>query len=287
MSPVYRDTGTTWLNLATGTEETYKPSGVLWQHTGLVGAIPPFTDTDISGGTTDPANEWGAVEMMGNSVAENNAPTLSFDETLRYNARPGKSVKVVMRGTSTTGTGVATQRAQFRVNNGYWTPTDDGNDNEVWFGVAFYLGDGFALSDLTAANFFNFAGFRHFTGTDPSFYFSIESEDGGLVMRRSTTGTWADGLADDQMYVGSLTLGWNTLVCHAKLSRTTTNALREAWVNGVYGGAQTTANISGTSDLRLRFGPYSHTGYVNDRTFAFDNARVGTSFAAVDPEAEV
>lgn len=264
---------------------TPPPAGVLWEGTGLKGQIPPWTTTDLTGGTSDPNNEWSAVEMDGNTVALNNAPDLSFDSTLRYNSRPGKSVKIVMHGTNTTGTAEGTKRAQFRVNMPYWQPTADGNDNEVWFGYAFYLGAGYVISDLTASQYHNIWGFRHFTSNDSTFYVTVESEDGGLVMRRATTSTWADGLGSDQLMIGAVNLGWNTLVVHAKLSTTPTNALREAWVNGVYGGAQTTANITGTSDIRMRMGPYNWDGYTQNRTFAFANARVGTSYAAVDPEA--
>jgi hypothetical protein len=264
------------------------PNNILWQGTANQGFVPPYSSTDIVGGTSDVNNEWSVVEMDGNSVALNNAPTLSFDSTLRYNNRPGfKSVKFIMKGTNSTGSGTATQRAQFRANPDmlpYWSPTANGNDNEVWFGFAFYLGTGYVLNDLTATNYHNVAGFRHFTSNDSTFYLTVESEDGGLVMRRATTSTWSDGLGSDQMMVGAVNLGWNTVVLHAKLSTTSTNALREVWVNGVYGGAQTTANITGTSDVRLRMGPYNNPNFANDRTFALDNIRVGNNFNSVNPE---
>lgn len=267
-----------------------RPPGVLWEATGLKGDIPPFGQTDLKGGVASADNEFAEVEMDGNSVLRNNRPDLSLDPSLRYNDRPGKAFKTTTHGVNVTGSGYATKRALFRVNYPFFTPTDNGNDNEVWFGFAYFFGAGYEpIEAMTPTFWHNIFGFRHFTSIDPAWY--LTAEFGNLVMRRSAQpgadgGGWSarDGLGSNKITVGTLHLGWNTVVVHAKLSRTATNALREVWVNGVKGPVQTTANISGTSSIRIRLGVYNDTRYLVNRTSAFTNVRLGTSFAAVDPE---
>lgn len=265
------------------------PPGILFDGNCLVGQIPPYTQTSgFSGGKSDPANQFSAVEMDGNRASS--VPILGYNTTPRYNDRPGKSISIKMKGKNTTKT-IATKRAQFRVNPAkypYITPTNNGDDNDLWFGFAFHLGAGYEkdLSTLSGSKWHNIFGPRHFTSTHPTFYCTLENMK--MVMRRSAQPAggsgWPDGKGSDKMSFGTLKLGWNTLIVHAKFSRTTNNALREGWCNGTHSAVKTTANCYGTSQMRVRVGVYQDTGFLNDHTFTVANFRIGRNREAVNPD---
>lgn len=279
---------------------TAPPVGVLFEGGFEQGVIPPYSSTDIAGGADNPANQYTTVEADGDSVAENNAPVLAFDTTWLRNARSTRSLHITGRGRLSTGTGTATKRAQFRLafptkTSPFFQPTADGNDNEYWWGFSFYLGEGYDLSFLSAANFHNIFGPRQTTGE--TFYMTLQNNLGAgtITMRRAPAEaprTWPDSLGADQLHNPRLAeLGkWIDIVGHAKFSTTTTNALREFWVRvegdtaWTHSGQQTSANVNLAGDnTRFRLGLYTETNYDPDRHLWFDNVRLGTSFAAVDP----
>lgn len=273
------------------------PAGVLWEGGFEAGLIPPHSTTDYVLGTDDPSNQYTTVEADGNTVALNNAPTLSFDSTPLRNGRSTKCLHIVGRGRTATGTAEATKRAQFRCAyptkaDPFVNPTADGNDTELWMGFSFRLGTGYDLSFLTPTNFHNISGPRQ-SGSNSAFYVTLQNNNGAgtVTMRRDTTFTWPDGLGADQLHNTRLCElnKWIDIVWHAKLS-TDANALREFWVkvegdaDWTYAGPKTNPNVSALgADTRIRMGLYTETNYDADRHLYFDNARIGSSFAAVDP----
>jgi hypothetical protein len=276
------------------------PEGILFEGGFDVGLIPPYSSTDIIGGTDSAANQYTTVEADGDSVAENNAPTLSFDTGLVRNSRSTRSLHIVGRGRTATGTGVATKRAQFRCAfpskaDPFFQPTDDGSENEYWWGFSFHLGSGYDLSFFSPTNFHNIFGPRQTTGE--TFYMTIQNNNGPgtVTMRRApaeSPRTWPDALGADQMHNTRLCElnKWIDIVGHAKFSTTTTNALREFWVrvegdsDWTHSGQQTSANCNLAGDnTRFRLGVYTEDNYDPDRNLWFDNVRIGESFAAVDP----
>lgn len=259
-------------------------TGVQWSGNFDTGSIPPWTSTDLVGGTSDRANQYRDVQMDGNSRALNNAPRLGFDTALTR--RPGgRSLHIVGRGTTSTGTSAGTKRAQFRAGTPPFRATSDGNATDRWVGFSMYLGAGYDCAAMTASRFHNVWGWRQF-GSGASFYLTVQNGNCDLVLRRSTGGTaYPDSLGADQKVVGKAKLGaWTDIVIHSKLSTTSRNALRQVWVNGVPAGQQTSANVVTTSDdLYMRLGLYTNSSYARDRHLYFDNVRIGGSYAGVNP----
>ena len=88
----------------------------------------------------------------------------------------------------------------------------------------------------------------------------------------------------DKLDLGPIVSGrWMDFVCHIRWSTTSTNALRECWRDGVYMGASRTVNAVAGNRHYLRIGQYQETNIGHTRTTYFDNVRIGTSYAAVDP----
>jgi hypothetical protein len=109
-----------------------------------------------------------------------------------------------------------------------------------------------------------------------------------LVLRRNTVlneqGFYDDGLGLDKIDLGPIVTGeWMDVVCHIRWSTTEQNALRECWRDGEHRGSSTSVNAVSSEPHRLRVGQYQTTEIGHRRTTYYDNVRVGTSYAAVDP----
>ena len=119
-------------------------------------------------------------------------------------------------------------------------------------------------------------------------YANTDVHSGYLWLRRNTTraAEYRDGLGLDLMRLAPWAKGSQLdLVFRFRWSMDPAKALREAWVNGVQVGRQTTQNLLeyGIRN-RLRIGLYQASGQPV-RQVVYGRVVLGTSYAAVDPAA--
>jgi Polysaccharide lyase len=172
------------------------------------------------------------------------------------------------------------QRAQ-AVANYFWTPDSKGSV-DLWFSTSLYMPQDWDLNQVntSSSQFLSLVSFRSDAANGSM---NVDGHKGHLWLRRNTIFNWPDGLGTDMIDLGPITKGkWMNLVFHIKFSTTNVGAVREVWRDGTFMGRKTNMNtVAGTH--RFRVGVYQGTGVTQDRNLYVDNARIGTSRAAVDP----
>jgi hypothetical protein len=172
------------------------------------------------------------------------------------------------------------QRAQ-AVADYFWTPDSKGSV-DLWFHTALFMPQDWDLNQVNTSKsqFLSLVSFRSDAANGSM---NVDGHKGHLWLRRNTVFDWPDGLGTDMIDLGPITKGkWMNLTFHIKFSTTNVGALREVWRDGTFMGRKTNMNtVAGTH--RFRVGVYQGTGVTQDRVLYVDNARIGTSRAAVDP----
>jgi hypothetical protein len=157
---------------------------------------------------------------------------------------------------------------------------------ERWYGVSMYLGDDWLLEQLEKNRplFLGTLGFRY-TETDdngPGSNIGVRREGPTPIF---STSLIPEGEGDD---VGDQLLGpvaknrWIDFVLHIRWSLGA-DGLREVWRDGVNMGRYEGPTLALSSAFEHRMGVYQGTAVDHTRTLYWDNHRVGTSYAAVDP----
>lgn len=247
---------------------------VLWDGGVETGGLPAGSIT--GGGTTDSA--FSSIQQQGGAGLSSivTERTRTADST--------RSLKIVMPP--------FTQREQ--PSSSYsWYPDANGTVDH-WYGFSIFydsdwnLGGGIA-NEISGSNWHNPIAWR-MQGDNGSLNVSGDLVDGKphLMLRRNTVkdkeGFYTDGLGLDKIDMGPVVVGkWMDFVVHIRWSTTSKNALREVWRDGVYMGGSTSLNAVGTAKHVLRIGQYQKTNIGHTRTSFYDNVRIGTSYAAVDP----
>ena len=132
----------------------------------------------------------------------------------------------------------------------------------------------------------NFSGDRNLNNANGQPYKKFSTPH--MMLRRNSVknkqGFYKDGKGLDKIDLGPIvTDKWMDFVCHIRWSTTSTNALRECWRDGEYKGGSTSLNAVDTNPHTFRVGQYQITDIAHKRTTYIDNARIGTSYEAVDP----
>jgi len=274
------------------------PTGtVLWDGGFDMGGVPsgsggPDCGTGETDGPNSPADQYYEVDEVGNTACTNQVAILSG---LTRTPDSKRSLKVVL--------GANQQREQPR-SKFTWTPDNKGSA-DLWYGFSIYyekdwlLGGGLA-KEVSGIYWHNPIAFR-MEGDNGSLNFSgdmnMDNANGKpfktfsephMILRRNSVknqqGFYKDGLGLDKIDLGPIVVGkWMDFDCHIRWSTTTTNALRECWRDGVYMGKSTSLNTVAANKHTLRVGQYQTTNINHQRTTYFDNVRIGTSYAAVDP----
>jgi hypothetical protein len=196
-------------------------------------------------------------------------------------ARTGsRSMKMVLPPSTSSGT-VGRYQLVTNMPNGV-------NGQDRWYGFSMYLGNDWNLNQIVDNRqyFLGMAGFRY-TGTTAN---GPGSNIGG---RESATGPVFSTGTNLAGTVGEFTAGryllgpvlsgrWIDVVTHVRWS-TGGDGMRESWVNGVQMGRYDGATLGVASPFEHRMGIYQGTQVNQTRTLYWDNHRVGTSYAAVDP----
>ena len=269
---------------------------VLWEGAFEVGGIPegaqgPSCGTGRADGNS-PADQYEVVDEMGNASCTNEVE-LTHERTRTTDSE--RSLKILL--------GPNQQREQ--LNSTFsWSPDEMGTIDH-WYGFSIYYDsdwnlDGGLDEEVSASMWHSAASWRT-TGDNGSLNFSgdmnLNNGNGEpyttfsephMVLRRNTVlnneGFYEDGKGLDKLDLGPIvTEEWMDFVCHIRWSTTSTNALRECWRDGEYMGAKTSLNAVDTEVHRLRVGQYQTTSIDHSRTTYYDNVRIGTSYAAVDP----
>jgi hypothetical protein len=171
------------------------------------------------------------------------------------------------------------QRAQ-AVAKYFWTPDSKGTV-DLWFHTALYMPQSWDLNQVntSSSQFLSLVSFRSSAANGSM---NVDGHKGHLWLRRNTIFDWPDGLGTDMIDLGPITKGqWMNLTFHIKFSTTSTGALREVWRDGTFMGRKTSMNTV-AGEHRFRVGVYQGTGVTQDRVLYVDNARIGTSRAAVE-----
>jgi hypothetical protein len=160
---------------------------------------------------------------------------------------------------------------------------------DLWYGISVYL-DNIDLSQVSGGRqfFFDGQGFRY-TNT------GANGPGAAMIGDRDTTGPfWRSGMnlsgTVGDFKAGSRTVcrlvngQWLDMVQHVHWSAGS-DGVYETWCDGVKVGPAYTGPTLMSSGLTAerRIGVYEGTGVTEDRTVFWDNDRIGTSFAAVDP----
>lgn len=259
-----------------------------------VGGVPHGSNgkacnTGAADGPDATADQYGSVQEMGNTACTNQ---VSFTSAKTRNARSAKSMKIVMG---------ANQQREYAQSKFAFTPDAKGTVDQ-WYGFSMYYDPAdWKLSELSGSQWDDPFSWRT-QGANGSLNLSSDTNDSDSVsgqtvhnystphfsLRRNTvlnqSGFYKDGKGLDKIDLGPVVLGkWMDFVVHVRWSTTSTNAVREAWRDGVYMGKKTTLNAVDTNVHHIRVGQYQATNIPHARTSYFDNVRVGTSYAAVDP----
>lgn len=262
-------------------------AAVVWNGNWDVGGIPH--GTVCTGRSDSSTDQYDRVEELGN-VKSATCGLLNFDTTRTRNGL-GRSLHILMKGKSATGTS-ATQREQ--PSSKYTWNVDDKGTTDLWFGSSVWLGSGWYKDSMTTSKWATFHSWRS-SAANGSMNTEIHPASDGVPhfwLRRNTVYSWPDGLGTDMMDLGPVPYGangtdggrWTDFVFHIRFSTTSSNALREAWVNGIYKGRKTSMNaVAGTH--RFRAGVYQTTSIPQTRELWWDQVKVGTSYADVDPAA--
>jgi hypothetical protein len=270
---------------------------VLWNGDFETGGVPhgatgPSCGTGGADGPDSTADQYSSIQEMGNTACTS---TVSMSTSRTRTPDSKRSLKIVM--------GAKQQREQ-AVSKGTWRPDSRGSVDQ-WYGFSiFYDQDwnlGAGANKEISGSFWhnpvawrcdcpngsmNLAGDMDMNNENGKAFKSFTTPH--MVLRRNTVmnqqGFYKDGLGLDKLDLGPIVVGkWMDFVVHVRWSTTTTGALREAWRDGVHMGSRSSLNAVDTSVERLRLGQYQATNIAHTRTSYFDNVRIGTSYAAVDP----
>ena len=166
------------------------------------------------------------------------------------------------------------------------TPSGKAGEDR-WYGFSVYLGNDW---DLTQVN----NGRDYFMASLVGFRYTQTPDNG------PGTGNWGGRVVDGvRLFSGATILAngddagrisgmplvkgqWVDFVQHIKWSRGS-DGFREVWQNGVKLGRYDGVTVGTDSVFEHRIGLYEGTQVNHTRTTYFDNHRVGTSYAAVDP----
>ncbi len=256
------------------------------------GANGPDCKTGADDGPDSAADEYYSVEEMGNTTCANK---VSMSSSRTRTADSKRALKIWMSP------GQQREQAQSKYS---WTPDAKGSVDQYYGFSMYYENDwasvGTLLKNISGSDWHNPMAFR-MLGDNGSLNFSGDmnmNNDNGkayksfsephMVLRRNTVknqqGFYKDGAGLDKIDLGPIVQNkWMDFVCHVRWSTTSTNALRECWRDGTYMGASTTLNAVAANKHFLRLGQYQTTSIGHGRTTYFDNVRIGTTFAAVDP----
>ncbi|MDQ3870892.1 MAG: hypothetical protein M3301_04655, partial [Chloroflexota bacterium] len=174
------------------------PPAPLWNGDWDVGGIPHGTVCPATG-ADGPDDQYDRVEEDGN-VNPATCGTVSLDTT-RTRTGAGRSLHVVMKGSSETGT-IATQREQPSSN--YLWSVDDQGTTDLWFGSSLWLGKGWIKEYMTTTRWVTLHSWRS-SAPNGSLNTEIHPAADGVPhfwLRRNTSYTWPDGLGTDMMDLG-------------------------------------------------------------------------------------
>ena len=162
-----------------------------------------------------------------------------------------------------------------------------GAGDEYWFGVSMYIGEDWDLSKLSGSSYFaHILGFRWQRDSDkyngPGSGINAELVDGSPVfLSRVTTGDV--GGDTGLLELGPVVKGqWIDWVIHVKWS-TGSDGFRYYYRNGALVGEHHGRNMYQDLPISHRFGLYEGDQVDHTRTLFWDNHRMGTSYAVVDP----
>jgi hypothetical protein len=160
---------------------------------------------------------------------------------------------------------------------------------DLYYGLSIYLKD-FDLSQIVGnrSYFFDGQGFRY-TNT------SANGPGAAMIGARDSSGpVWTSGM-NPSGTVGDFSAGsrtvcrlvnnqWIDIVQHVRWSAGS-DGLYETWCNGVKVGSTYNGPTLMSSGLTAerRIGVYEGVAVSKERTLYFDNDRIGTSYASVDP----
>jgi hypothetical protein len=162
---------------------------------------------------------------------------------------------------------------------------DAESGRERWYGISMFLADDWALDQLDQNRefFLGTIGFRY-TGTDDN------GPGTGNIGARRVNGVPMFKTETNLGYraAGDSLLGpieenrWIDFIIHIKWSMGD-DGFRETWRDGVKAERYDGPTLGLDSPFEHRMGVYEGTGVDHTRTLYWDNHRVGTSYAAVDP----
>ena len=264
------------------------PAGpVLWNGDFETGGVPhgatgPRCGTGSADGPDSASDQYSSTQEMGNTACTDQV-VLTGERTRTPTSR--RAARITMG---------PHQQRELLVSKFGWRPDAHGSV-DLWYGLSLYYdpltwqqGAGYR-KELSAASWDDPFGLRT-KGPNGSLNGSSDLRSDGphLALRRNTVRNqqhfYADGLGLDEIDLGPVAVGrWMDLVVHVRWSTTSSNALREAWRDGVYRGRRISLNAVDELPHHLRVGQYQDTGIGHSRVTYIDNVRIGTSYAAVDP----
>lgn len=274
---------------------------VLWEGDLSPVSQGPWTVNGTTVFTSAP-NPYSSIQSLGNSASA--TATASLDSTVNRNARQSKSLKIVMQP--------GAQRCQFVSRDGAtppqqgrWTPDNLGTvDHFYGFSVLYGTdwGDLATLTSEISASMWHDPMALRTAGANGSMNISGDNnnDDGTgpittpvstprtFYLRRNSvldqSGFYVDGMGLDKLSLGEIfTNAWMDFVIRVRWDTTSGNAYRAVWRDGVFMGESATLNAVDTNRHDLRLGIYQTTAITHTRTAWYSNARIGTSYAAVDP----
>ena len=210
-------------------------------------------------------------------------------EVVNAPERPGKAVRLVMPPSAGAEADVPSRRLVYPEPDLRWNSGDD-----AWYGISVYVDEDWDLSQIadTREHFLAMFGMRWTdlsgSANGPGNGIGMDRVAGNsvphFVADRETRGWNYRNPGNDRVDLGLVVKGeWIDFVTHIKWSASPDGGVREYWRDGKLVGSSTDQNMGTDAEVHHRMGIYQGTAVDHDRTLYWDNHRIGSSYAEVNP----